>query len=331
MSFSKKTLTFAIVGIFSMLPVFGTLVHAQTSNTQNGGSGLQLSPTRTDISVNRGETKKFSVTIKNVTKGEVEAQVVLNDFVSDNTSGNPSIIIDDKKDSTAYSLKNMITNLTPVRLKPNETKQIENTVNVPVSAAPGAYFGALRYAAIPVTSDGNVDETKRQVSLTASVAHLVFLEVPGEITQKISVNDVSVLNAKNKKVNFWETPKNVSITVENLGNGFARPFGTVSVEKSSKVISKYDLNNKDPKAIVLPRSKRIFTDGISGVKMPGKYTVVAGIAYGNGGEVVNVKKSFWYLPLWFVAILAAVVILLVVGGYLLYRRKAGNVSGGRRR
>ena len=64
--------------------------------------------------------------------------------------------------------------------------------------------------------------------------------------------------------------------------------------------------------------------------MPGKYTIVAGIAYGNGGEVVNVKKSFWYLPLWYVIAVLAVVVLLVVAGYMVYRKKVNGSSRNRR-
>lgn len=326
MSFFKKISALSIVSVFALVAVAVPLVAAQDSNSQNGGgSGLQLSPTRTEISAQPGETKTFKITLKNVTQGEVNAQAFLNDFESDNVSGTPQIIVDETKDKTPYSLSSMLTGVQSVNLKAGESKEIENTINVPASAAPGAYFGALRYAAVPVGQEANQGD--RQVSLTASVAHLVFVEVPGEVTQKISINNVQAeLNGNSSKF-FFKAPNKSVVTVENLGNGFSRPFGKVELTRGSdKAVYSYDINNTEPKGIVLPRSKRVFTDDLKNVSTPGKYTLTASVAYGNGGEVVSYSSTFWYLPIWFLAILAAVIILLIAGGVFVYKK---YISGGK--
>jgi hypothetical protein len=73
------------------------------------------------------------------------------------------------------------------------------------------------------------------------------------------------------------------------------------------------MNDADPRANVLPNSQRVFTNPIEGVKMPGRYTIAAGIAYGNGGDVLTQKVNVWYLPVWVVVTTIAVIALLVFG------------------
>lgn len=327
MSLFKKISALSLLSVFALAVLAIPLAVAQDNNSQNGGgSGLQLSPTRSEISAQPGETKSFKITLKNVTQGEVNAQAFINDFESDNVSGTPQIIVDETKEKTPYSISSMLSPLQDVTLKPGESKEIEYSVTVPGNASPGAYFGALRYAAVPAGQD--TSQFDRQVSLTASVAHLVFVEVPGEVTQKIAINSVQAqLNGNSGKF-FFKAPNKSAVTVENMGNGFSRPFGKVELTRGSdKAVYSYDLNNTDPKGIVLPRSKRVFTDDLKNVSTPGKYTLTASVAYGNGGEVVSYSTSFWYLPIWFLIVLAAVIILLVVGGIFLYKKYlSGNKS-----
>lgn len=296
------------------------VVSAQNANQQGGGSGLQLSPTRSELTAQPGEQKTFSLILKNVTANDVTARVFLNDFESDGSSGTPQIIVDETKGPTPYSLKNMIKDLKDVDLKAGETKEVKQQIDVPANTAPGAYFGALRYAAVP--KGQQLNDSQRQVALTASVAHLVFVEVPGDINQQIQVEKAEVQRDGKGGSLFFKAPQKAAVTIKNKGNGFSRPFGRVTINNASnKEVSGYDINNTDPKGIVLPNSSRTFTDDIKNIKTPGKYSIVAAVAYGNGGEVVNYKASFWYLPVWFIAVLLVLIAAAAVGGYLLYRRR----------
>ena len=318
MSVFKKISAFSVLSLF-LLSVLAVPFAVAQEATQQGGSGLQLSPTRSEISGQPGESKTFKITLKNVTQGEVTAQAFLNDFESDNSSGTPQIIVDSTKAKTPYSLRDMIGDLQNVDLKAGETKEITHTINIPNNVAPGAYFGALRYAAVPVGQDTS-STSDRQVSLTASVAHLVFLEVPGDVVQKIQIESLAVMNDTTKKSVFFKAPNNAALTVKNLGNGFSRPFGKVVVTKGSSEVYSYDVNNTDPKGIVLPNSSRTFTDGIKNVKTPGKYKITGSVAYGNGGEVVSYETTFWYLPAWFLGAIAFILVLLIAGGIFGYKK-----------
>lgn len=317
MLLNKKAGLLATVFTF----VFSLIVPlaAAQQQDQNIGSGLQLSPTQQSLTGQPGESKTLSIILKNITQADLTAQVFLNDFSSDNDSGTPQIIVD-TNERTPYTLANMIKNLNDVDLKAGETKEITQTVNIPINAAPGAYFGAIRYAAIPKGQDQTGAE--RQVSLTASVAHLVFVEVPGDINEQLQVESLKAQRNNGPGSFFFESPNQVAVKIKNKGNGLSRPFGKVNVKGpfGGEVYS-YDINNTTPRSIILPDSSRKFTDEIKGVKLPGKYNLTASIAYGNGGEVVTYKSSFIYMPVWAIILILLLIGLIAIGIIYVYRKR----------
>ncbi len=287
-----------------------------TVSAQQSGSGLQISPTRSEVSASPGEQKSFTVSIKNITNGDLTAKAVLNDFESDNVSGTPKIQTDTTK-RTPYSLNSMLSGLKDVQLKAGETKEIRLTVDVPGNASPGAYFGAIRYSVVPQ----GTNPSERQIALNASVAHLVFVEVAGTITQQIKINSLKFERDGKASSLFTSTPDKAALSVENLGNGFARPFGTVTIKNGfGKQVHSYEVNNSEQKGMVLPNSSRTFTNDVAGVKLPGRYSAIASVAYGNGGEVVTYQSTFWYLPVWFLISLAVLILLIIAGLFYLKKR-----------
>jgi hypothetical protein len=319
------------------VPVIGSILilflalcvpFAVAQDDQSGGSGLLLSPTRTEISAQPGEKQTITISIRNITSTTLEAQAFINDFESDNVSGTPQIIVDESQ-RTPYTISKMISGLSNVTLKPNELKEIKLDLDVPGNAAPGAYFGAIRYAAVP---KGSASSQDRQVSLTASVAHLVFVEVPGDINQQIQLESLKAQRDGKSSWLFLKAPNQSALGVKNLGNGFSRPFGDVIVKNMfGKETYKYSVNDVNPKGIILPQSARTFVDKVENVKIPGRYTITAAVAYGNGGEVVTYKSSFWYIPVW---LLIAILAILAAGGYFgrkLYKARYGSASQKRRK
>lgn len=308
-----------IAGVGTLLILISLIAFIPRVKAQEGGSGLQISPTKTDISALPGEEKSFTINIKNITKNTLLAKAVINDFRSDNESGSPQILTD-TKDRTPYSLNNMIKGLQDITLKPGEVKQVKLTLSVPASASPGAYFGAVRYSAVP--DNRNAASQGEQVTLNASVAHLVFLELPGDVLEQIKVESLKAERDGNKGWFFIKTPQKSAVGIKNLGNGFARPVGTVSIKNMfGSEVYNYDVNNTDPKSVVLPKSSRTFTKDIKNIKWPGRYTQNASLAYGSGSEVVGYKSSFWYMPIWAIIVLVALIILVAGSIYVVYRRK----------
>lgn len=324
MSFRKSMAVLTVCFTFLAAAVVPNLYAQQTDQA---GSGLQLSPTRTDITAEPGEKKSITITLKNITQTDVRAEVFLNDFESDNQSGTPQIIVDNKR-RTPYTLANILKNLNNVDLKAGETKELKVAVEVPAKTVPGAYFGALRYAAIP--KNQTLSQAERQVALTASVAHLVFIEVPGEINQQIQIQSLNAQQNGKSKTFFFKPPDKVVLNIKNQGNGFSRPFGRVSMTGAfGKELHVNEVNNTNPRGIILPNSAKNFVNDLKKINMPGKYNLTASVAYGNGGEVVTYKSSFIYMPIW--AILVLLLLLAAVGVGITYTYKKRFGSSTRRR
>ncbi len=314
----RRTIAF-FVGVSIALTLLVSLPSINAQNAAGAGNGLQISPTRTELSGSKGEQKSFSIQLKNITQVDLTIKAVLNDFESDDATGTPKIIVDTSV-RTPYSLADMLKGLQDVDLKAGETKELEFSVDIPSNAVAGAYFGAIRYQVVPNDAITE-DENNRQVALNASVAHLVFVEVPGEISEQISIESIKAQRGETASSFFFQSPDKAAITVKNLGNGFSRPFGKVDISYFGKEVYGYDLNDKDTRGIILPSSTRTFTDEIKNVNKPGKYTITAAVAYGNGGEVVTYTTSFWYMPVWIFIVLLALIGIIAAASRMIYRRK----------
>ncbi len=173
-----------------------------------------------------------------------------------------------------------------------------------------------------------------QVALTASVGSIVLIEVPGNITEKIKIKDVSAFAGDKKSSVLTAKPTDIGITIENQGNGFAKPFGRVEVKGmfGSKVVKTYELNNTNPRGVILPESTRLFKDTLDGaIKLPGRYTVTGNISHGRGGEILTISKNFWYLPTWFLITVLVLLAAIVLAAFVLYRRYISQSVTKRRR
>jgi hypothetical protein len=284
------------------------------------GSGLSISPTRAELEVAAGTVDKISLKIKNVTGGAITARATINDFTADGITGEPQIA-SDEAEQLPTSVKGFVKNEN-IELEPDETKDVDVVVDVPADTNPGAYYGVLRYTAVP--KDGSGDG---QVSLSAGVGVIVLITVPGNVEQKISVSSIKALADGKSGFLLTKSPTQAAITVRNIGTGFAKPFSRVSITNmGGKEVFAYDMNNLEPRANILPNSSREFKDEIKNIKMPGKYTMKAttSIFIDNASSDILISEaSFWYVPMWLLIVLGVLLLLLIVGGFLAYRKIRG--------
>lgn len=294
------------------------MMAALPAGAQGGGNGLQINNPRHEVQINPGEVKTLTITVKNVTKVNLTAKMSLNDFESDGLTGAPKLIVDSDR-NTASSLSRFLTGLQEVNLAPDETKQITLTLDAPGDAAPGAYYGAVRFTAVPLGSEGDPED--RQVTLTASVASLILVEVSGDITEQIQLRSVKANRNGAASSFFTKVPTHLDVEIKNNGNSFSKPFGNVIINRGAKEVHSYELNGKDPRGNILPGSVRTFRDEMKNVGTLGRYTAVVNVSHGQGGEVLTQKVSFWYIPGWFIILALSLIIALILGGYILYRKK----------
>lgn len=325
----KKPLAISVVLAVAILMIV-PFVRAQEGNrSQTGGNGLQISPTRNEVFAQPGEKKTFSLTIRNVTNGDLVARASVKDFESDNESGAPVFIVDENQ-STPYTIKKFLEGLTDIELKAGEVKEANLTLDIPADAVPGAYFGAIVYEAEPKSK--SQQQADRQVSLNASVAHLVLVEVAGEITEQIQLQSLTAQHAKYNPDGSVSSvssgqflisqPNRMALAIKNTGSGFSRPVGNVLIKNMlGKQVASYEINNTDPKGVILPDSSRTFIDSVESIKLPGRYTSTAAVAYKSGGEVVLLNTAFWYVPIWMLAILFVLLLLIIFGAWRIYKKR----------
>lgn len=328
---NKKIIAVFAAVAFLLLPFLNTGFTIAQSDP-SGGSGLRVSPTRTELTLINEESREVVHNIKNVTQSPVSVQISLNDFESDGITGQP-LLIGNPDEVSANSMREFVVLPEDFDLQPDEEKEVKIQVSVPQDAIPGAYYGSVLYRASPLnaTNDG-------QVALVASVGSLLLLEVPGDITEQIEITDISAYLGDSSGSIFTKKPDNIGILIKNLGNSFAKPFGKIAVTdwRDNEVFS-YELNDIDRRKNVLPESSRVFfqelfnieetivngqvvVEKTSPINTPGRYTVSGNISHGSTGEIFTVSATFWYLPLWFILLIVGFVLAVVLAGFYLYRK-----------
>lgn len=311
--------------------IVGQSSFAQGSgNKSNTANTLKVSPIRTDIEILPGESKTVPVTITNLTKSSISVTPITNDFVAGDDRGTPALILDADKFAPSHSLKRFMGPLKDTTIPAEQSKTVNVVISVPVTAQAGGYFGAVRFA--PSDPDGG-----GQVNLSASVASLILLTVPGDIIEKINLEKFDV-QQKGANGNFFNTPNDlqVSFAFENKGNVQIGPFGRLSVKKGDSVVYEADFNDKNPRDVILPDSTRRWEMPLDKIDTFGHYDVVATFTYGARNQTIEVTKSFWVIPQWvIIAAIAAVVVLLLVIALIIFlvirRRKTRHMPKARRR
>lgn len=315
----------AIFAAVVVLAFVGGSSFAQTDTENNTATAnvLKISPLRTDVSADPGETKTVKVLITNLQDKPVAVRVIQNDFVAGDEDGTPAIILEETEYAPSHSLKRFMTPIQSITLEPKEARAVDVELKVPADAEPGGYFGAVRFAPTDPDSGG-------QVNASASVASLILLTVNGDAPEKLDLTEFAIQQDGRSKT-FFVSGDNVAVTArfENKGAVQAGPFGKLSVLKGKNVVYEVDFNNSEQRDMVLPNSARRWNIPVEQISSLGKYTVSATFTYGVKNQTIEVSETFWVVPR--NAIIAGAVGLLVlialIVGLVLYIRRRRNSFG----
>lgn len=337
---SRKSGLFAnirmTIGLLTLLPVAVTFLatpHAFAQDVNNAANTLKISPVRTDIEIQPGQTKSVEVIVTNLTNSPIVVHPIENDFVAGDERGTPSLILDENQFAPTHSLKRFMTPLTNVTVPAKGSSIVNVVITVPKDAQAGGYFGALRFA--PVSPDGG-----GQVNLSGSVASLILMTVPGDAIEQLSLTDFKILQG-GKAGAFFNTPNDIQATVrfENKGNIQLGPFGKLTVQQGDKVVYDVDFNEGNPREMVLPDSARRWDIPLDKIGNFGHYTVTGVFTYGKSNQTFEVQQSFWVIPVWMIiAAIATVVVLIGLVVFLVFflrgnrrRRARRGLGNGRLR
>lgn len=318
-----------------------------------GSSGLSITP-RKDYIINPGQTITDKLTIGNLSKEfDLSVNLRLIDFTFTDQSGTPKLFLADNAPQTAWSLKPFTTLPKSVVVPAGQTKTVNYSITVPKNQGAGSYYSAIMYQA-GGTGAGNV-------ALNASGVTLAFVSVPGIVHEDLRIQkfgayvkheDQAKKDGKFVFIAVGEAPQMMGFTVKNEGNVAESPAGSITLKdmfgKQVKTIGR----TNETQALALIGQTRLFTTCIKTVQQkieeqggtssnttctdpqlkPGRYTATLDLFYGqNGNETheIAAKATFWYLPIWFLAILLGLIVLLVVI-VLWVRRKLQSLTGGRK-
>ncbi len=191
-------------------------------------------------------------------------------------------------------------------------------ITVPSDAAAGGYYGAVRFA--PADSP----DPNKNVSLAASVGSLILVKVPGDIKENVTLESFDVRTSQSAKSasSFFVSNKDLYAVArfKNTGNVHEQPFGKVQLKRGDKVLQVVEINNNDPRGNVLPDSTRRFSAKLDKVGTWGKYTVEGNFGYGDNGQLLSGKSTFYVIPLAF--IIGVIVLIALIIGAVLWVPKA---------
>ena len=287
---------------------------------------MGVSPTRTDVSVDPGETTVVKIIATNPSDTEVSVRPVQNDFVAGDEDGAPAIILEETEFAPSHSLKRFMQPLEPITLGPRESKVVEVTIAVPADADAGGYFGAIR---LTPTTPG----TGGQVNLSPSVASLILLVVKGEVSEKMSLTDFQVQQNDKKSLFYTDGDGiNAVFRFKNEGGVQMSPFGSISVTKGDKVVYQSAFNSDAPRDMVLPGSARRWEVALNDISGFGKYTAYATFSYGSANQTIEATQVFWVVPI--PVIIGAIIglvaaIALIVWLVKMYKNRDKKLSLGK--
>lgn len=326
--YASASLLFAVAAL-----LFGAISPALAATSATGaGNGLRISPVRTDLTINPGNSQTIDVYITNLTSAAADMQGVIDDFTAgNNETGTPSILLNGQK-APSHSLQNFVSPIGTFMLGAHQEKDIKVTITIPKGTAGGGYFGAVRF--LPAATNGN-----KNVNLAASVGSLILVTVPGNVTEQMDIAsfDVRRMDTKTGVLGspsvFFTSNKNLNgvVRFDNTGNLQEEPFGKMLLKKGSTIVGTFEINNVTPRGNVLPDSIRRFSVPLTGLSSFGKYTIEGNFGYGTKGQLLSAQTTFYIIPLAVIIIAVVVILAIVLGIFLLraYIRNAIRKATGR--
>lgn len=298
-------------GLYTLAASAVTAPTSTSTDTSNAGQALEIAPPVINISANPGQTVTTQIKLRDVSTSKLLVKSQVNDFVAAGEDGTPKLILDEGE-TNPYSLKAWVDPLAQMLMEPRQVKDLPVVIRVPANAAPGGYYGVIRFTATPP----ELQDTG--VSLSASLGSLVLLRVNGAAKEGLEIEEFSMNNGGKAATLFEATPLTFVERLKNTGNIHEQPAGQVTI--TDMFGNKIGLVNVNlPPRNILPASIRKFEqkldDTIIGDKMLfGRYTAKLVVTYGSNKQSVTKSLVFWVIP-W--RLIASVIVGLIVAFFLL--------------
>lgn len=300
---TKRAISLLVVGL---VVLFGATVAQAAPATTTSGQAFEIAPPLLPVKGDPGATVKAEILLRNISPVDLFVTSEVNDFTADGEDGTPKLLLD-ASEPNPYSLKPWVNIKTGFTLKTKQLEKLPVTITIPKDAAPGGYYGVIRFSGRPPELEGT------GVSLSASLGSLVFLTVNGAAKEEVTVEEFSVNNGGKAGKIFESAPLNFVERLKNNGNIHEQPTGLVTIKDMfGQTLATLTVNS--PPRNILPRTIRKFEQKLDHTVIGNKflfghYTAVFEGTYGTGGQKVSASTDFWIIPY---RLIAAIVVGLIV-------------------
>lgn len=314
----------------ALLLVVPTLLPASKVAAQSNGLGVTPKLTYT---VRAGTQLSDTLYIDNLsTTQPLNLKLSVVDFKPQGETGAPKLLQSSDQPQTPWSLKPYLVLPDYVTIDPGKSKLVPFTIKIPASLGAGSYYSAVEYNAL--TSSAG-----QKVNVAASSATLMFVTVPGNTTEQLSMVQFGAeQNGKFKGI-FSKSPSTFGYRLKNEGNIDESPAGSIVVKNIFGHVSAHiDDANPTNELVLLGQTRKFEVcnpkstqpsdlgkpSNCQPLKLaPGIYTAEVELFYGQNGSSnhqIGAKSTFWYLPVWFVVVFILVLLLIAYVIYYIYRR-----------
>lgn len=215
--FKSMVLVALALFVTTAIALPGSSASAQSASS----ASLSITPKKT-YEIKAGASVNDKLTIRNLdANGSLELNLSVIDFTYTDDSGTPKLLLDQNAEPTTWSLKSYLSVPKTVTVAPGASKSVDLGVRMPTNLGAGSYYSAILYST-GAPDGGNV-------GLSASGVTLVFVTVPGTVSESLTLKNFGPYDTTAKKFNsvLGDEPKTIAYTLENKGNVTEAPVGTI--------------------------------------------------------------------------------------------------------
>lgn len=322
----KNTATATLLAIALVMGI-SVPAHAVTTANQpnNAGQALEIAPPIINLSGNPGETIETKISLRDVSTTSLRVTSELNDFTANGEDGTPKILLNESE-KTPYSLVDWVSPIPVLNLKPKQIENLPVKITIPKNAAPGGYYGVVRFTATPP------DMNDSGVSLSASLGTLILLRVKGDAKEQVDIEEFYTSGIDGKKSSLFEgAPFKFSERVKNTGNIYEQPTGRILItDIFGKTVAAVNVNLEQRN--VLPGTTRKFEQEFNKEVLGdrflfGLYNAKLSLQYGDKQQTTTSSLSFWIIPYKLILLVLLIVAAVIVAGRILLKRYTDRVVG----
>jgi hypothetical protein len=249
-------------------------VSAQTTTSK----GLELSPLRTELTIQPGTSVEGTIRVTNTTNTQID--VALNAEVFST--------INQQYDYAFSSESNVVDWIaftpTGVTVAPGASSNVGYRVSVPLTAEPGGRYISL-FASTDSLGEG------QSVLSRQRVASLLYITVVGDISRSgklLSLNSPLFIGDNST----W------GMTIQNTGSTHFRSRYNVTVQNA---ITGGRVAIVDADSLILPGTVRALNDKLPIPKWPGIYKITYTIGLGDTPAVAETRIALYFPLIWVIA------------------------------